>query len=288
MNTPGEWKDEVRSWSRRLKSPLPIKEEGIVLFFERAFENTQVPDKAWFGVHKSRASLVVGGIFLAAVMRSGEEQGVWLLLDQEPPEIEGIQYRPVKSTRSSPSPLIWAHSSHFASTTTLAENDDIWAWYQRATIRIFDFPRIAADRDSLQGERRKQRLSEIYNWEIEAEGVYPDEVDEQAVYKEGAVQRVAVNAYERNRKARRACIKKYKAQCWICKFNFERKYGARAKGLIHVHHLRPLSEVGDEYEINVDDLRPVCPNCHAVIHSRIPAYSIEEVAQMITDATDGT
>jgi predicted HNH restriction endonuclease len=39
-----------------------------------------------------------------------------------------------------------------------------------------------------------------------------------------------------------------------------------------------LSEIGGEYIVDpVADLRPVCPNCHAVLHRRIPAYSIEEV-----------
>ncbi len=34
------------------------------------------------------------------------------------------------------------------------------------------------------------------------------------------------------------------------------------EGFIHVHHLKPLSEVGYEYRVDpIRDLRPVCPNC---------------------------
>jgi predicted HNH restriction endonuclease len=37
-----------------------------------------------------------------------------------------------------------------------------------------------------------------------------------------------------------------------------------------------------EYVVDpVADLRPVCPNCHAVLHSRRPAYSIEEVRGLL-------
>jgi 5-methylcytosine-specific restriction enzyme A len=52
--------------------------------------------------------------------------------------------------------------------------------------------------------------------------------------------------------------------------------------LIHIHHLRQLSDINAEYCVNpVDDLCPVCPTCHAVIHSRKSPYTIEEVAIMI-------
>jgi 5-methylcytosine-specific restriction protein A len=104
-------------------------------------------------------------------------------------------------------------------------------------------------------------------------------------YREGAVNRVTVNAYERNPIARRDCISRYGTTCTVCGFDFERKYGSRAKGIIHVHHERPLSEIGEEYSVNaVDDLKPVCPNCHAVIHSKVLAYSIEQVREMIFKA----
>ncbi len=92
------------------------------------------------------------------------------------------------------------------------------------------------------------------------------------------IARVLVNAYERNPAARRACKEHYGATCCICGFDFGEKYGPIMDGFIHVHHLHSLSESGGEYVVNpVADLRPVCPNCHAVLHSRRPAYSVEEV-----------
>lgn len=95
---------------------------------------------------------------------------------------------------------------------------------------------------------------------------------------EGAAYRVLVNAYERNPVAREQCVRHHGATCVICGFNFGRFYGPTVDGFIHVHHLRALSELGGEYIVDpVVDLRPVCPNCHAVLHYRTPAYSIEDV-----------
>ncbi|MBP7508172.1 MAG: HNH endonuclease [Prolixibacteraceae bacterium] len=56
------------------------------------------------------------------------------------------------------------------------------------------------------------------------------------------------------------------------------------RGFIHVHHLTPVSLIGKSYHINpVDDLKPVCPNCHAMIHSKNPPISIEEMKGLIND-----
>lgn len=115
-----------------------------------------------------------------------------------------------------------------------------------------------------------------------APATFSGEVEPGAVFREGAVVRVSVNAYERNLAARRTCIEHYGTSCCICGFNFGRVYGPEVDGLIHVHHLRPLAEVGAEYTVDpVADLRPVCPNCHAVLHSRTPAYSVEEVRRLL-------
>jgi hypothetical protein len=43
-----------------------------------------------------------------------------------------------------------------------------------------------------------------------------------------------------------------------------------------------LAEVIAEYELNpIRDLRPVCPNCHAMTHRRKPAYTIEELKGLL-------
>lgn len=90
--------------------------------------------------------------------------------------------------------------------------------------------------------------------------------------------RVTVNGYEPQPGARRQCIAAYQPRCYACGFDFGAVYGPEFAGFIHVHHLRPLSEVGREYVVDpIEDLRPVCPNCHAVLHCRVPAYSIEDV-----------
>jgi predicted HNH restriction endonuclease len=107
--------------------------------------------------------------------------------------------------------------------------------------------------------------------------IYPDEVESSTII-EGAKKQVTVNAYERSPKARAKCIEEYGYKCYICDFDFEKIYGELGRSFIHVHHIKPLSEIKDTYTINpIKDLRPVCPNCHAMLHKRVPAYSIEEI-----------
>jgi len=59
-------------------------------------------------------------------------------------------------------------------------------------------------------------------------------------------------------------------------------YGKVAEGVIHVHHLKDLATIGEEYQVDpIDDLRPVCPNCHAVLHTDIPAMSISDLRKIL-------
>jgi hypothetical protein len=103
---------------------------------------------------------------------------------------------------------------------------------------------------------------------------------------EGVSRRVEMDRYERDRRAREECIRHYKAICFICGFDFGKTYGPLMSELIHVHHLTPLSEIGGGHSIDpVRDLRPICPNCHAVIHRRTPPYSLEEVRDLLAAAT---
>ncbi len=113
--------------------------------------------------------------------------------------------------------------------------------------------------------------------------VYPDEVSGPSLeFTEGAVKQVNINAYERNPKARAACIEKYGATCQVCDLNFENKYGKTGKGFIHVHHKVELATIGENYQVDpVNDLIPVCPNCHAMLHTEKPAMDIGKLKQIL-------
>jgi len=139
---------------------------------------------------------------------------------------------------------------------------------------------VVPEEEISQSAQEENNLLEQYSQEQLS--IMPEEVPESCTYTEGSVTRVLVNSYERNIAARNACIRRYGCVCVVCEIDLEDIYGTAARGLIHIHHLKPLSEIGSDYEVDpVHDLQPVCPNCHAVIHRRIPIFSIEEVKNLI-------
>jgi 5-methylcytosine-specific restriction protein A len=64
--------------------------------------------------------------------------------------------------------------------------------------------------------------------------------------------------------------------------DFGLTYGATFSGFIHVHHLQPLGSTRSSYLLDpIRDLRPVCPNCHAVMHRTEPPLSPEAVKELL-------
>jgi len=117
--------------------------------------------------------------------------------------------------------------------------------------------------------------------------ILPEEIADPTGFPEGAISTLTVNAFERNPEARKLCLEHYGTCCAICGFDFSSTYGPAAEGFMHVHHLRSLSEIKTEHLVDpIRDLRPVCPNCHAVIHRRTPAYSLEEVKEFLMKGKD--
>lgn len=96
-----------------------------------------------------------------------------------------------------------------------------------------------------------------------------DEDLEQFPIFEGNRKNIVINRYERSSLAREKCIAYHGCYCHVCELDFEETYGSLGKGFIHVHHKIPLSQIGEDYEVDyVNDLIPVCPNCHAMIHRK--------------------
>lgn len=111
----------------------------------------------------------------------------------------------------------------------------------------------------------------------------PEELSSPERYSEGARFTVAISAYERNSRARAACIAHHGHVCAVCGFDFVRVYGNLGEGFIHVHHVAPIGKIGKEYEIDpITDLVPVCPNCHAMIHRFEPPLTVQQLRQHIS------
>ncbi|MFC0189461.1 HNH endonuclease [Fictibacillus aquaticus] len=117
------------------------------------------------------------------------------------------------------------------------------------------------------------------------EGFYPEVVPE--TLEEGQIKTVTVNVYERNPIARKKCMEHYGAQCHVCEMDFEKTYGDVGKDFIHVHHIKPLHEIKQGYVVDpINDLIPVCPNCHAMLHRKEHGeyLSIEQLKERISIA----
>ena len=104
----------------------------------------------------------------------------------------------------------------------------------------------------------------------------PEELPAEERFIQGAVERVAVNRYERNPEARKKAIALHGFDCKGCGFNFEAEYGDLGKDYIVIHHLLPVSTLPTGYEVNpATDLVPLCANCHAMVHRENPPLKPE-------------
>lgn len=131
-------------------------------------------------------------------------------------------------------------------------------------------------------ERLSEFQKEVAVVASSRERLFPDELDPGTTYVEGAKKQVRVNAFERNKKARMVCVAHYGYSCSVCGFDFESRYGDIGKEFIHVHHLKALALTDGQYELDpIADLRPICPNCHAMLHRGEVWLSIEALRERL-------
>lgn len=105
---------------------------------------------------------------------------------------------------------------------------------------------------------------------------------------EGSVTQVTRDLRERNRVARQLCLAHYRQRmvgrlaCIVCDLDFAEAYGPVGDGFIHVHHLDPLGDSAGCRRVDpAQDLVPVCPNCHAMIHRGGETRSIATLRAML-------
>lgn len=129
--------------------------------------------------------------------------------------------------------------------------------------------------ESIKGEFEKQRE--------EAKRRQAREQRSKQEFTEGNVVESHYDRRERDHGARLKCIEHYGCKCAICGFDFEAQYGEVGKEFIEVHHIVPISSTAGEHDVDpINDLIPVCSNCHSILHRRRPEpYLPEDVRLML-------
>lgn len=112
----------------------------------------------------------------------------------------------------------------------------------------------------------------------------------QGFYMEGARREGRAAGYERDPKARAACLAHYGYRCAGCDFDPVATFGpGNERAAIEVHHLTPLSVVAESHAVDpVKDLRPLCCNCHDMVHRISPPMPIEALRQLLARASSST
>lgn len=105
-------------------------------------------------------------------------------------------------------------------------------------------------------------------------------------FVEGARREGRAAGYERDPKARAACLAHYGYQCAGCDFDPVATFGpGNERAAIEVHHLTPLAVVAEAHVVDpVKDLRPLCCNCHDMVHRVSPPMPIESLRQLLARA----
>lgn len=111
------------------------------------------------------------------------------------------------------------------------------------------------------------------------DSVLPGQIEiNQELFDEGFRIEIVKEATQRNSSLIAKAKKHYPTSCSICEFDFGKTYGPHGEGFIEMHHLSPISK--GERKSRIKDLKPVCANCHRMLHRGKEVLSIEELKEI--------
>lgn len=111
---------------------------------------------------------------------------------------------------------------------------------------------------------------------------------DERIIREGDLKQRTSEYRERSVALRNAAIDKYsengRLNCSACGFDFSKAYPGIGEGRIHIHHLRPVSFMsGEAMKLSeaLENVRPLCANCHLIVHTKRPPMAIEELRAIL-------
>jgi hypothetical protein len=111
-------------------------------------------------------------------------------------------------------------------------------------------------------------------------------IENQKDFDEGFRTEVVKEVFYRNRNVVKAAKLKFGLKCSVCDFDFGNVYGAHGEGFIEMHHLNPISS--GKRKTKVDDLTPVCSNCHRMLHKGKELLTVKELKKVMENKKAST
>lgn len=148
--------------------------------------------------------------------------------------------------------------------------------------------------NTFSSEDLKEAFETVYNNRGEDKKI--EIFDENRTVIEGTQAIVKTKVYKRSNKLREKAIQLYtvddRIKCQACCFDFEDFYGEYGKNFIEIHHKKPVFQFnGDDLERTIEEalenVIPVCSNCHRMIHRRRDnPLSLEELKEYVQQDLD--
>ena len=122
-----ETQSDIAEWAAKRRALREVRVSSIITFFEQAVSYTQHRDQVWLRLQGSTAALILGHLYTAAILTSGNDKGVLLMVTEECPPAGGFELKVVKSAPNDP--IRWAHSREFPSLHSLGNGNPLWNWF---------------------------------------------------------------------------------------------------------------------------------------------------------------
>lgn len=102
----------------------------------------------------------------------------------------------------------------------------------------------------------------------------------QLTFDEGHKKEITLEIAFRDRKLIEQAKAVHGTKCLVCDFDFGEIYGSHGEGFIEMHHLHPIAQ--GARKTTIEELAPVCANCHRMLHKGNQLLSIKELKQIIS------
>lgn len=281
-----DYKNVIDNWIGIGKSYKSYSEK-IKSIFEIAFENTMIPESAYFGYPKSKSSinLMFQRIYLIGIF----DKRIEIIVDSDISKEIKYEVRKIGISRTKELDLFWV-STGIENINDLIKNKKIWKHYKLATLKITNSSTLIGQRsDWLEGKHllndfysKKPKLLEnefIHSsFEKDVQKSINDERSKRLLRIENAnkkpkVTESIIKTFIRNADIVAETLYRAKGICEHCKKDAPFLKDIDNKEYLEVHHIIPLSEDGND---TLENTIALCPNCHRQAHYGKKTFNLKK------------